>query len=58
MALYVARRCTGLTLRQLGQEVGGMDYTAVSMAVKRFEQRLSRQATLRQLTARLLQEKN
>ena len=57
-ALYVARRCTGLTLRQLGQEAGGMDYTAVSMALKRFEQRLSRDASLRRLANRLLDEKN
>jgi hypothetical protein len=35
-----------------------MDYTAVSMAVKRFAQRLGREATLRKLTDRLLEEKN
>jgi putative transposase len=58
MALYVARRCTGLSLRELGQEAGGMDYTAVSMAIKRFEQRLGRDRSLRQLTDRLLGEKN
>ena len=58
MALYVARRCTGLTLRELGQQAGGMDYTAVSMAVKRFAQRLGREPTLRKLTGRLLREKN
>jgi REP element-mobilizing transposase RayT len=57
MALYVARRCTGLTLRQLGQEAGGMDYTAVSMAIKRFEQRLGRDRGLCRMTERLLTDK-
>jgi hypothetical protein len=34
-----------------------MDYTAVSMAIKRFEQRLGRDRSLRQMTERLLAEK-
>lgn len=55
MALYVARRCTGLTLRALGEAAGGMDYTAASMAVKRFEQRLLKEKPLRQMTDRLLE---
>jgi len=54
MALYVARRRTGMTLRALGEAAGGMDYTAVSMAVKRFEQRLLKEKPLRQMTRRLL----
>ncbi len=56
MALYVARRCTGLTLRALGQAAGGMDYTAVSMAIKRFEQRLAKEKPLRKVTQQLLAE--
>jgi hypothetical protein len=28
-----------MTLREVGRLAGGMDYTAVSMAIKRFEQR-------------------
>lgn len=39
LALHVAQRCTGLTLGELGEAAGGMDYTAVSMAVKRLEER-------------------
>ena len=54
MALYVARGCTGLTLRQLGVAAGGMDYTAVCMAIKRFALRLPKQKGLRMLTDRLL----
>jgi hypothetical protein len=34
-----------------------MDFTAVSMAVKRFEQRLGRDRSLRQMTERLLTDK-
>jgi REP element-mobilizing transposase RayT len=56
MALYVARRRTGLTLRALGEAAGGMDYTAVSMAIKRFEQRLTKEKALRRMTERLLAE--
>ena len=54
MALYVARRRTGLTLRELGEAAGGMDYTAVSMAIKRFGERLARDQAPRTLTERLL----
>jgi REP element-mobilizing transposase RayT len=54
MALYVARRSTGLTLRALGEAAGGMDYTAVSMASKRFERRLPKEKELRTMTNRLL----
>ncbi len=56
MALYVARRCTGLTLRALGEAAGGMDYTAVGMAIKRFEQRLAKETALRGMTERLLED--
>ena len=56
MALYVARRCSGLTLRALGEGAGGMDYTAVSMAVKRFELRLRKEEALRRMSDRLSQE--
>jgi len=31
-----------MTLREVGQLVGGMDYTAVSMAIKKFKQRTAR----------------
>ena len=35
--LWAARHLTGMTLREIGAAAGGMDYTAVAMAVKRFE---------------------
>lgn len=49
-------RCTGLTLRELGEAAGGMDYTAVSMAVKRLEERLGSDKVLRRMAERLLEE--
>lgn len=55
MALYVARRRTGLTLRALGEAAGGMDYTAVGMAIKRFEQRLAGEKALRAMVEPLLE---
>ena len=43
LALAVARRCTGMTLRELGERVGGLDYAAVSEAIGYFErQRMGR----------------
>ncbi len=39
LALWVARRHCGLTLRALGEAAGGMDYSAVSEAVRHFQRR-------------------
>jgi putative transposase len=44
LVLYLGRRECGLKLRELGKLAGGMDYAAVSAAVKRFERRLVRDA--------------
>ena len=53
----LARRYSGLTLREVGEAVGGKDYAAVSMAIKRLEQRMATERTLadiaRQLTSLL-----
>ena len=37
LALWVARRHCGMTLRALGEAVGGMDYSVVSEAVRHFQ---------------------
>lgn len=37
MAFWLARRSTTLTLQQLGEKVGGMDYAAVGAACRKFE---------------------
>jgi REP element-mobilizing transposase RayT len=39
LLLWAARRYGRMTLREIGEATGGVDYTAVSMAIKRFEDR-------------------
>jgi REP-associated tyrosine transposase len=39
-ALYVSRHYSDQSLRELGQLAGGMEYPAVTMAIRRFEKRL------------------
>jgi len=46
MTLYLARRCTGLTLGELGNWAGGMDYSAVAASIRRFEKRIEKDKTL------------
>jgi chromosomal replication initiation ATPase DnaA len=40
VALYIARHHSDWTLRELGQLAGNMEYPAVTMAIRRLEQRL------------------
>jgi len=54
MVLSLARRRSGLTLRELGERAGGMDYRAVAKAVERFELRLSGDRRLRRVRKKLL----
>ena len=54
LALWVARRCTGLTLGELGQKAGGLDYAAVTMAVRRFPAACTRDQRLAKLSAKVL----
>ena len=49
LLLWAARRYGGLTLRATGAAAGGMDYTAVAMAVIRLEQRAREDGALRSL---------
>jgi len=37
LALWCARKHTGLTLRELGAKVGDLDYTGVFLAISRVE---------------------
>jgi hypothetical protein len=39
-ALWLGRTRCGLTLRELGERAGGMNYPAVGMAVRRWEARM------------------
>jgi len=51
MALYLGRIEGGLRLRELGEAAGGIDYGAVSMAIRRFEGRLASDRVLRRACA-------
>ncbi|RMG89349.1 MAG: hypothetical protein D6708_10090, partial [Candidatus Dadabacteria bacterium] len=59
LALYLARKYTGLTLREIGERFG-LDYTSVHMAVRRTEERRrddpALDAMLRDLEASLAPE--
>jgi putative transposase len=47
LTLWAARRYGGMKLAELGQKVGGVDYTAVAMALKRLEERSRKDRSLR-----------
>ncbi len=47
LALWVARRRGGMTLKELGEESGGMDYSAVSEAIRRFDRKRHRHPPVR-----------
>lgn len=49
LVFHLARRHSGLTLRQIGEKAGGLDYVAVSNAVRRFEKRLEEDRTAQRL---------
>ena len=53
--LWAARRLCGLTLQQIGVEAGGMGFSAVSVAIKRFEQKAVTDQHLRGLMDRIVQ---
>jgi len=47
--LHQARERSGLTLAEIGERVGGMTYNAVSVAVRRFRLRLTKDRELREV---------
>ena len=56
LALWAGRRYGGLSLRELGERAGGMDYTAVAMAIRRLARRARQVRALRLATKRLTAE--
>jgi len=58
LVLKLARQYTGLTLRQLGEEMGGVDYAAIGMGLRRFDQRLKEDRNLKNIYARVIQMLN
>ena len=54
LVMYAARQHSGLTLRQIGEQCGGVAYKQVSKAVERFGRRLDTDRSLARLTRRVL----
>ena len=54
MVLHLARHRAGMTLKALGERIGGMDYAAVSMGIRRFERRLIENRKLKQQFNRIV----
>jgi hypothetical protein len=46
VVLWSARRHGGLTLEEIGERAGGVDYAAVSVAIKRLELRAKKDQAL------------
>ena len=53
LAMLIARRYGGMSLREIGQAVGGLQYPAVSDAVRRISARLERDRALEKMFKRL-----
>ena len=53
LVLRIACRYTGMTLAELGEAAGGMDYAAVGMALRRLDRKLPDAPELRRLEARI-----
>lgn len=53
LAMWAARRYCGMTLRETGECLNGMDYAAVCMALRRFEERAKKDRQLRDMMANL-----
>jgi len=56
MVWWLARKHCGLTLRQLGEKAGAVDYAAVGMALSRFESKMRVNSALRR-SAALIEKK-
>ena len=55
VALVLARECAGMTLKELGQAAGGLDYAAVSEAVRRMEIRRKQERAIKTAFNQVLQ---
>jgi len=56
LLLWTLRRYSGMTLKEVGDAVGGMDYTAVAMAIKRFEKKSESEKVLADLIRKVKAE--
>ena len=53
LVLWLARWTTGMTLRQIGKQAGGLDYASAGMAIRRFEIRCRREKELFRIREKL-----
>ena len=58
LAMWIARRCAGLTLCEIGEGIGGRDYAAAAMAIRRMDARLGRDEALRYQVAQVSKVSN
>lgn len=58
MTLKLPRCYTGLTLRKLGEKMEGADYAAVSIGLRRFEQRLKKDRKLKAIYKEIIKMLN
>ncbi|MCX6991636.1 MAG: hypothetical protein NT011_00680, partial [Kiritimatiellaeota bacterium] len=56
MALYLARKRSGMTLREIGECAGGLDYKTIGKATERFCHRLKTDAVLHKQTNKCLRQ--
>jgi hypothetical protein len=56
LILWLARWTTGMTLNEIGKRVGGMDYAAAGMAIRRFEICCQREKKLFRIREKLKRE--
>jgi len=56
MVIYLARKRTGLTLKQIGAALGGLEYKTTGKAAQRFEASLAKNRERRKLASSLLEQ--
>ena len=56
LVLYVARRRSGLTLREIGALAGGMEYKTVSKAIQYFQRRLTEDKSAQLMTKAVISQ--
>ena len=56
MAIYLLKRYTGLTNREIGRLFGGMTYSAVAKTHERFSEKLKKDRTLAREVQRIMKE--
>jgi REP element-mobilizing transposase RayT len=56
LALWAGRRYSGLTLKALGEKVGGLDYATVASSVRRVEEKAKIDRSLRFAMKRVMQQ--